>query len=108
VSGSAISSGLFVPMLVMGACVGRLVGLGVVDTAAYYGFDDGIFKPPSPWSWMDPGVFALLGAGAFMAGVSRLSLSLAVIVMEVSGTPIAPCNLGRRSYAVSHPADARP
>jgi len=70
-------------MLVMGACVGRLVGLGVLDMSQFFGFGDVVFKPPSPWSWMDPGVFALLGAGAFMAGVSRLSLSLAVIVMEV-------------------------
>jgi H+/Cl- antiporter ClcA len=29
-------------------------------------------------------VFALLGAGAFMAGVCRLTLSLAVILMEMS------------------------
>ena len=36
-------------------------------------------------AWIDPGVFALLGAGAFMGGVTRLTVSLAVIVMEMSG-----------------------
>ena len=36
-------------------------------------------------AWVDPGVFALLGAGAFMGGVTRLTVSLAVIVMEMSG-----------------------
>ena len=33
-AGSAIASGLFVPMLLIGSCVGRLVGLAAVDIAA--------------------------------------------------------------------------
>ena len=37
VAGSAISSGLFVPMLVMGCLVGRLMGLAAVDIAAALG-----------------------------------------------------------------------
>lgn len=36
-AGSAISSGLFVPMLMMGATVGRLVGLATTDIADKYG-----------------------------------------------------------------------
>ena len=61
-AGSAISSGLFVPMLLIGGMVGRLGGLIVMDLTAYYGYgDDGVFASPSPWSWIDPGVFALLG-----------------------------------------------
>lgn len=36
-AGSAISSGVFVPMLLIGACIGRLVGLVVVDIAAAHG-----------------------------------------------------------------------
>lgn len=43
----------------------------------------GVFLPPSPWAWVDPGAFALVGAGAFMGGVTRLTISLAVIMMEV-------------------------
>lgn len=36
-AGSAISSGVFVPMLLIGACLGRLVGLATVDFAAAHG-----------------------------------------------------------------------
>jgi H+/Cl- antiporter ClcA len=42
-----------------------------------------VFLPPSPWAWIDPGVFALFGAGAFMGGTTRLTIALAVIMMEV-------------------------
>ena len=41
-----------------------------------------MFLPPSAWAWIDPGVFALIGAGAFMGGVTRLTVALAVIMME--------------------------
>lgn len=52
-----------------------------------------IFLPPSPWAWIDPGVFALFGAGAFMGGTTRLTIALAVIMMEVGGqtVPQAAC-----------------
>lgn len=33
-AGSAIASGLFVPMLLIGSCIGRIVGLVCVDFAA--------------------------------------------------------------------------
>ena len=37
-----------------------------------------------PLTWIDPGAFALVGAGAFMGGVTRLTVALAVIMIEVS------------------------
>uniref|UniRef100_A0A7R9VET4 Chloride channel protein n=1 Tax=Chlamydomonas euryale TaxID=1486919 RepID=A0A7R9VET4_9CHLO len=83
VAGSAISSGLFVPMLMIGAIIGRMVGLGTVDIAQSLGKQWSV-ETSGPLTWIDPGAFALVGAGAFMGGVTRLTLSLAVIMIEVS------------------------
>ena len=35
-------------------------------------------------SWMDPGAIALIGAASFFAGVSRLTISLTVIMIEIT------------------------
>lgn len=34
--------------------------------------------------WVDPGVFALIGCAAFFAGVTRLTMSLTVIMIEIT------------------------
>eukprot|EP00879_Flechtneria_rotunda_P016612 GHRR01017382.1.p1 GENE.GHRR01017382.1~~GHRR01017382.1.p1 ORF type:complete len:460 (+),score=151.82 GHRR01017382.1:797-2176(+) len=87
-AGSAISSGLFVPQLVMGALLGRIVGLATTDIADKYGSFlsswTTIGTLTNPWSWVDPGAFALVGAGAFMSSVTRLTIALAVIMVEIS------------------------
>ena len=40
-AGSAIASGLFVPMLLIGSCIGRIVGLVAIDYAASKGYGSG-------------------------------------------------------------------
>lgn len=88
VSGSAISSGLFVPMLMMGATLGRVIGLATTDVAQFFGQTisniTGSTAMTSPWTWIDPGAFALVGAGAVMGGITRLTVALAVITVEIS------------------------
>ncbi|CCW64808.1 unnamed protein product [Phytomonas sp. EM1] len=81
-SGAAVSGGLVVPSLVIGATFGRLFGLflwHMGSTGA--GVDRGYLCTDA---WMDPGVFALIGAGAFLAGTSRMTISICVIMVELS------------------------
>lgn len=76
-AGSCISSGLVIPMIIMGACMGRLVGQAAHDMGTALG---------AGGDWLDPGLFAFIGAGAFFAGVSRLTISLTVIMLELTGS----------------------
>lgn len=76
-AGSAVASGLVVPILIVGAAFGRICGLALVDMTG------DLYKTPE-WNWLDPGAFALIGASAFFGGVSRLTISLTVIMMEIT------------------------
>ncbi|CAD6235684.1 unnamed protein product [Miscanthus lutarioriparius] len=65
--GVAVPSGLFIPVILSGASFGRLVGtlLGSV-------------------SGLDPGLFALLGAASFLSGTMRMTVSVCVILLELT------------------------
>ncbi|PIA44043.1 hypothetical protein AQUCO_01800235v1 [Aquilegia coerulea] len=65
--GIAIPSGLFIPVILAGASYGRFVGhlLG-------------------PISSLDAGLFALLGAASFLGGTMRMTVSLCVILLELT------------------------
>jgi chloride channel 3/4/5 len=63
--GCKVPSGIIIPALDGGALFGRLVEQLVPHAS--------------------PGIFAMIGAGAFLAGVSRMTLSLCVIMFELTG-----------------------
>ena len=75
-AGTYIASGLVVPMLLIGGLYGRMVGMLFVD---YFGIQTNKY-----WAWMDPGAFALLGSVSFFGGVTRLTMSLTVIMVEIT------------------------
>lgn len=65
--GIAIPSGLFIPVILVGACYGRLVGR--------------LFENMSR---LDTGLFALLGAASFLGGTMRMTVSVCIILLELT------------------------
>lgn len=63
--GCKVPSGIIIPSLDAGAFFGRLIGQAVTS--------------------ISPGIFAMVGAAAFLAGVSRMTVSLTVIMFELTG-----------------------
>ncbi|KAK4491276.1 hypothetical protein RD792_002012 [Penstemon davidsonii] len=66
--GIAVPSGLFIPVILAGSSYGRLVGrlLGSLS------------------SGLDVGLFSLLGAASFLGGTMRMTVSLCVILLELT------------------------
>ncbi|CAD5211018.1 unnamed protein product [Bursaphelenchus okinawaensis] len=85
--GTKIPSGLFVPSLAMGSIAGRLLGIQVesfVSTLQSSG--------SSSWNCqigkdcVMPGLYAMVGAAAVLGGVTRMTVSLVVIMFELTGS----------------------
>ncbi|MED6193837.1 hypothetical protein PIB30_118961 [Stylosanthes scabra] len=68
--GTAVPAGQFVPGIMIGSTYGRLVGMFVVK---YY-------KKPN----IEEGTYALLGAASFLGGSMRMTVSLCVIMVEIT------------------------
>nr|XP_021156426.1 H(+)/Cl(-) exchange transporter 5 isoform X1 [Columba livia] len=84
--GMKVPSGLFIPSMAVGAIAGRLLGVAV-EQLAYYHHDWPIF---SGWcsqgaDCITPGLYAMVGAAACLGGVTRMTVSLVVIMFELTG-----------------------
>ena len=75
-TGIAMSSDVLLPAIVIGATVGRLIGEVTRDIVTAIDANNS--------SWADPGVFALIGAASFMGGVTGLTFSICIILMEMT------------------------
>ncbi|XP_068090846.1 chloride channel protein C-like [Hyperolius riggenbachi] len=75
-SGTAACTGLVVPMIYTGALIGRITGLVTVYIFGIQTHEYG--------RWIDPGLFASIGSAAYFGGASRLSISLTVIMVELT------------------------
>lgn len=86
--GIKVPSGIYVPSMVIGALFGRLTGIMIQYIAA----TTDVFKLSGHFNHMlrtsidIPGTYAMAGAGAFMAGVTRMNVTLAVILFELTGS----------------------
>lgn len=97
--GIKVPAGIYVPSMVIGGLMGRIIGHAVqLLTLRHpdFGLFAGCPKDGSPESCVVPGVYALVAAGAVMCGVTRLSVTLAVILFELTGSleHVLPFSLG--------------
>ncbi|SPO46984.1 related to chloride channel protein [Moesziomyces antarcticus] len=85
--GIKLPAGIFIPTLAVGACFGRIVGL-LVQYVQWTHPELGFFSwcPASDSACIVPGVYAMVGAAAALSGVTRTTVSLAVIMFELTGT----------------------
>lgn len=83
--GCKVPAGIFVPSMAIGASFGRLVGILV--QALHESFPDSSFfascEPDVPC--ITPGTYAFLGAGAALSGIMHLTISVTVIMFELTG-----------------------
>ncbi|ESN92810.1 hypothetical protein HELRODRAFT_108181 [Helobdella robusta] len=84
--GIKVPAGLFIPSMAIGAIAGRLVGMGV-EQLAFANQDHYIFKEmcTSGHTCVTPGLYAMVGACAALGGVTRMTVSLVVIMFELTG-----------------------
>lgn len=87
--GIKVPAGIYVPSMVVGGLMGRIVG----HLIQYWALRHPTFflfnscpVGTGIESCVTPGVYALVAAGATMCGVTRLSVTLAVILFELTGS----------------------
>lgn len=83
--GCKVPAGIFVPSMAIGATFGRMIGILV--KALYNAFPHAAFfsacQPDVPC--ITPGTYAFLGAAAALAGVTRITVAVVVIMFELTG-----------------------
>lgn len=83
--GARLPAGLFIPSMTIGACAGRIIGTITKMTAAAHP-DWAIFSECRSSSvCVQPSIYALVGASSTLAGVTQVSVSLVVIMFELTG-----------------------
>ncbi|KAF6818928.1 H(+)/Cl(-) exchange transporter 5-like protein 1 [Colletotrichum sojae] len=86
--GIKVPAGIYVPSMVVGGLMGRLVGHVVQYLVLQYPNFGlwGACAARAEGSCIQPGVYGLIAAGSTMCGVTRLSVTLAVILFELTGS----------------------
>lgn len=83
--GCKVPAGIFVPSMAIGASFGRM--LGIIVQWLHESFPNSQFfsacQPDVPC--ITPGTYAFLGAGAALSGIMHLTISVTVIMFELTG-----------------------
>ncbi|KAK2463234.1 hypothetical protein APHAL10511_004889 [Amanita phalloides] len=84
--GIKLPAGIFIPTLGVGACAGRIMGIGMQWLQLQYP-DATLFRScGGDLKCIVPGLYAMIGAAAALSGVTRTTVSLAVIMFELTDT----------------------
>ncbi|KAJ5619915.1 hypothetical protein N7510_003899 [Penicillium lagena] len=83
--GCKVPAGIFVPSMAIGASFGRMVGIMV--EALHHSFPNSAFfaSCEPDVACITPGTYAFLGAGAALSGIMHLTISVTVIMFELTG-----------------------
>lgn len=83
--GCKVPAGIFVPSMAIGASFGRTVG--IIMQAIYHAHPESAFfaacQPDEPC--ITPGTYAFLGAAAALSGIMHITVSVVVIMFELTG-----------------------
>ncbi|KYK59598.1 voltage gated chloride channel [Drechmeria coniospora] len=83
--GCKVPAGIFVPSMAIGASFGRTVG--IIVQAIHEAHPSSVFfsacKPDEPC--ITPGTYAFLGAAAALSGIMHITVSVVVIMFELTG-----------------------
>jgi len=83
--GLRVPAGIFVPGIAIGASLGRAIGI-VMEMIHRNNSSWVIFNVcESAVDCITPGVYAMVGATAVLSGITRMTVSLVVIVFELTG-----------------------
>eukprot|EP00927_Polykrikos_kofoidii_P070424 TRINITY_DN6665_c0_g1_i4.p1 TRINITY_DN6665_c0_g1~~TRINITY_DN6665_c0_g1_i4.p1 ORF type:complete len:751 (-),score=138.77 TRINITY_DN6665_c0_g1_i4:579-2762(-) len=74
--GTGAAAGLFIPSLYVGAALGRIIGIFMYLLNDKFPFTNAVIYP---------GMYSMLGAAAVLGGVCRVTISLVVIMFELTG-----------------------
>ncbi|XP_003741013.1 H(+)/Cl(-) exchange transporter 5 [Galendromus occidentalis] len=85
--GMKVPAGIFIPSLAMGAIIGRAMGVAV-EQAIWNHRTSWLFNEicASGEGCIPPGLYAMVGAAACLGGVTRMTVSLVVIMFELTGS----------------------
>ncbi|KAJ3319691.1 glycerol ethanol, ferric requiring protein [Boothiomyces sp. JEL0866] len=91
--GAGIPAGMFVPSMIWGALFGRILGEIMQSIHLAHRTWDVFADCPSEGTCVTPGMYALLGAIGALGGLTKLTVSLTVVMFELTGTLnyIIPC-----------------
>jgi chloride channel 3/4/5 len=85
--GVKVPSGLLIPSMSIGAIAGRITGI-VVEQLAFHNPKFFLFHnecSKADENCVTPGLYAIVGACAFLGGATKMTVSLVVIMFELTG-----------------------